>query len=292
MPSLPARRLIDVGPGDARSFEMAIILVLVHEHDLFAARSFLAKALFSHWEAMGHRVVVHAGAAGAPAADLAILHVDRTVVADEYIDAVRAYPLSINAATRDIGKRVVSESLVGPYDAWSGPVIVKTNANAGGIPERMHEEVARRKGIAPPPTARFTSERYQIYESAANVPTELRLDHDLVVERFVPERDPRGYASRHWLFLGDAGWCSRVVGPHPIVKGVDILERRYVDVPDAICAHRKRLGFEFGKIDFVLHEGRPVLLDANRTPALPANLVEPLRGNLAELARGIEAWLE
>jgi hypothetical protein len=181
---------------------------------------------------------------------------------------------------------------VGPYDTWKGPVIVKTNANAGGIPERVHLEVARRKGLAAGPPARYVTERYQVLESIARVPADLRLDPELVIERFLPERDPRGYASRHWIFFGDVGWCARVVGPHPIVKGVDILERREVEVPEAIRAHRERLGFDFGKIDFVIHEGRPVLLDVNRTPTVPPNLTEPLSANLARLSRGIERWIK
>src|SRR5213079_1238108 len=38
------------------------------------------------------------------------------------------------------------------------------------------------------------------------------------------------------------------IGPHP-----EIVEAR------------KRLNFDYGKFDYVLHEGRPVLLDTNKT---------------------------
>jgi hypothetical protein len=270
---------------------MATILVLVHARDLFPARHFMLKSFFPYWEALGHRVIVHEGATRAPAADAAILHVDTTVVSDDYVKAMRAYPVQINVGTRDIGKRVVSENLVGPYDAWRGPVIVKTNANASGVPERVHEEIARRLGEPVLSPVRFMTERYPIYDSLDAVPLELRLDPGLVVEKFLPERDPAGYASRHWIFFGDRERCTRVVGPHPIVKGADLMNRTLVDVPDALRAHRRRLGFDYGKLDFVLHEGRVVLLDANRTPAVPANLTEALRAGMEHLALGIEAWI-
>jgi hypothetical protein len=272
---------------------MATVVVLVHANDLFGARHFMVRSFFPVWEAMGHHVVVHEGAARAPAGDVALLHVDRTVVPDEYVEAMRAYPVAINARARDISKRVVSESLVGPFDAWRGPVIVKTNANAGGVPEKLHDEIARRRGEAPrglPP--RYMTERYPIFDSIDAVPTAMRLDPELVVERFLPERDERGYASRHWIFFGDRERCTRVVGPHPIVKGQDILDRTVVPVPEELRAHRERLGFDYGKLDFVVHEGRVVLLDANRTPTIPANLTEALRAGMEHLARGLDGFVQ
>ncbi|MGO8992446.1 MAG: hypothetical protein ACLQVI_03905 [Polyangiaceae bacterium] len=270
---------------------MATILVLAHENDLFRSRPFMIKSFLPYWEAQGHRVLVHEGAARAPAADIAILHVDCTVVPDEYVEATSAYPVVVNGAARDIGKRVVSENLVGPYDAWRGPVLVKTNANASGLPERLHEEVARRKGQPVARPARFMSERYPIFDSIDDVPVEMRLDPELVVEKFLPERDPRGYASRHWIFFGNRERCTRVVGPHPIVKGVDVLDRAPVEIPEELRRHRGRLGLDFGKLDFVVHEGRVVLLDANRTPAVPENLREALRTGMENLAQGIAAWI-
>jgi hypothetical protein len=274
---------------------MATILVLTHPNDFFRSRQFLIQTLFPHWTDMGHRVVVHEGTADLPAADLAILHVDLTVIPDEYVEAMGKYRVGVNRATRDIGKRVVSANLVGPYDDYRGPVIVKTNANAGGIPERLHEEVARRKGDLPTSPVRYMSERYPIFASYGEVPAELRLDPALVVEKFLPERERTGeewgYCSRHWIFLGDRDRCTRLLGPHPIVKGVDMIRRDAVPVPDEMRVHRTRLGFDFGKFDFVLHEGRPVLLDVNRTPALPGNLSEVVKAGMRELAKGIDALL-
>ncbi len=270
---------------------MATILVLTHPHDLFRSRPFLVHALFPHWTDMGHRVVVHEGTTNLPGADAVLLHVDRTLVADDYIDALRGYRVAINGATRDIGKRAISANLVGPYDDYRGPVIVKTNANAGGIPERLHEEIARRKGEPLGPPVRYMTERYPVFASIAAVPAALRLDPDLVIEKFLPERGDGGYHSRHWLFLGDRDRCHRLLGPHPVVKGGDMIQREPVPIPDEMRAARARLGFDYGKFDFVLHEGTPVLLDVNRTPTLPANLSAPVKAAMGELSKGIDALL-
>jgi len=272
---------------------MAKILVLTHVHDLYAERSFMAAHLARHWSAAGHEVIVQAGPHGAPRADVGILHVDTTVVPREYVDALAGCAVVVNGATLDISKRAYSENLVGPYDAYDGPVIVKTNANSGGIPEALHDARARRLGqpaLARPP--RHMLGAYPIFDSLSAVPLELRGDPALVVEKFLPERDPRGYATRHYTFFGDRERCGRVVGPHPVVKGADMIARTAVDVPDAIRAWRRKLGFDYGKIDFVIHDGKPVLIDANRTPTMPRGELGPVvQAGMAELAQGLAAFL-
>jgi hypothetical protein len=51
---------------------------------------------------------------------------------------------------------------------------------------------------------------------------------------------------------------------------------------------RRELGFDFGKLDFVLRDGKAVLLDANRTPALD----EPELGRTAMLSEGLWSFLQ
>ena len=53
----------------------------------------------------------------------------------------------------------------------------------------------------------------------------------------------------------------------------------------------ERLGFDYGKFDFAIHEGVPVLFDVNRTPTLPENLTEALVKANIDLARGLDAFL-
>jgi hypothetical protein len=53
---------------------------------------------------------------------------------------------------------------------------------------------------------------------------------------------------------------------------------------------RSRLGFDYGKFDYVMHEGRAVLLDANSTPGISSR-TEQLILSADELARGLEEWI-
>jgi len=53
---------------------------------------------------------------------------------------------------------------------------------------------------------------------------------------------------------------------------------------------RRKLGFDYGKFDYVVHEGRAHLLDANRTPgALQDGKLNLVIGG--KLARGVECYL-
>lgn len=55
------------------------------------------------------------------------------------------------------------------------------------------------------------------------------------------------------------------------------------------CANR--LGFDYGKFDFVMHEGRAVLLDANKTPGRARNLSKIVAAGTANLADGFEGLI-
>jgi hypothetical protein len=70
------------------------------------------------------------------------------------------------------------------------------------------------------------------------------------------------------VFFGPRERASVSFSPSPVVKRVNTIRSEFVpDVPEAIREARGRLGFDYGKFDFVIHQGRPVLLDANSTPA-------------------------
>jgi hypothetical protein len=270
---------------------LGTVLVVTHAHDRFHQRQFLLKGLFGPWEAAGHRVIVREGPGDLPPADVAILHVDRSEVPREYLVALRAYPLVVNRAVVDIRKRTFSQQLVVRGDGYDGPVIVKTDRNSGGVPEALNEEASMLLGNQAGPRVRFMKERYPIFDAAHLVPGSVWNDPELVVEKFTPEKEPRGYCLRVWVFFGSRWRCSKVIGAHPVVKAADAIERVPVPVPDELWAWRERLGFDYGKFDFVLHEGRPVLLDVNRTPTSPPKLSDAMRAGSAALSEGIEAFL-
>lgn len=271
---------------------MATIAVLTGEHDAFHGREFMLQRLFPHWIEAGHFVVVHQGPGEPPPADLAILHVDLTVVPRDYTEQLGRYRTVVNGATGDIRKRTYSRQLVSRGDGWEGPVIVKTDANCGGLPEAHWEQMEVRKGRGAGGSVRYIAGPYPIFDSASRVPPEVWEDWQLIVERFLPERDGEGYATRAYVFFGDHERCNRVAGPHPIVKAADATTRVPVAVPDQIRDERRRLGFDYGKIDFVLHDGTPILLDANRTPTMPGGAIsETVQNGMRDLSRGIESFL-
>lgn len=220
------------------------------------------------WRALGLEVVHRFGPDAAVTADLALLHVDLSVVPPEYLALARAYPRLLNGAVADIRKSAVSRLLVGPSDPVAGPVIVKTDLNSGGAPERQRGVGARRWRW---PWSR-RPDAYRVFGSLAQVPRRLRRDPGRVVERFVPEREGALYAVRVWHFLGDRGSCRRLLGPDPILRAGSQARAQDVEVPEDLRAARAALGFDYGKFDFVVHGGAAFLLDANKTPGAPPGL--------------------
>jgi len=237
------------------------IAVLWHKTDRKRDLShYLVDFFADQWRELGHEVV-YAFGRFVPA-DLAILHVDLSVVPDRYLALAARYPRTLNGAVRDIRKSVISRLRAGPDH--DGPVIVKSDLNCAGVPERDRLRRAGRRFASP--------EDYRVYERAADVPKEAWGDPACIVERFVPERDGDLYCVRLYHFLGGRSSCSRLASREPIVRGPNHRRVDKVEVHDEIVAARRAMGFDFGKFDYVVHDGRPVLLDANKTPSIPREM--------------------
>lgn len=272
---------------------MAHIVLLTHVYDDFRNRDFLLRRLAGHWLDAGHEVSLTAGLDNWPDGDAAVMHIDLSLVPAAYAEAARRYPVVVNGAAVDVRKRRVSRNLVARNDGWSGPVVIKTDLNYGGIPEKQAADAFRRDGRPPdlpPGPVVSTTRPYPVLNSASEVPADVWDNPGLVVERFLPERDARGYWMRAWVFLGDRERCTRYCGTQPIVKSATILARESVPVPDEIRAERERLGFDYGKFDFVVRDGTAILLDANRTPSAPPPNPE-IEASNRHLAGGLEALL-
>jgi hypothetical protein len=54
---------------------------------------------------------------------------------------------------------------------------------------------------------------------------------------------------------------------------------------------RRDLGFDFGKFDYAMVDGRPVLFDANRTPTFGDTAREVYAPIAQSLARGIASFI-
>ena len=244
---------------------MASIVVLIEPLDRHMRQSYLLMPLVRRWTAAGHRVKVHAGAERPPPGDIAFLHTDLTVVPQPYLEAMRRYPVAVNGAVGDLRKRTFSRQLLRRDARYDGPVMVKSDLNSGGRPEagkRNRERLLAREAQAP-----AASDVYEVYASIAEVPGDVWERADLVVEKFLPERDGEAYCLRQYYFLGDAEAGYLMRSREPMVKGESALSMAPAPVPPEIRELRRQLRFDYGKFDFVLRDGRAVLFDANRTPS-------------------------
>jgi hypothetical protein len=166
-------------------------------------------------------------------------------------------------------------SLPPRYPLPNGPVIVKTNRNCGGGAEGVHaqrESWLQRKirGVRRRLHWTWRSEigmyDYKVFSSPAKVPLPVWFNPGLVVERFLPERHDGYYCMRTWIFLGDDDECKLFYAKTPIVKSTIAVRTEDADIPDELREIRRKLGFDYGKFDFGVVDGRVVLYDPNRTP--------------------------
>jgi hypothetical protein len=272
---------------------MARIVLITHVYDNFRDRDFLLRNLAGHWLDAGHEISLVEGLGNWPDGDVAVMHVDLSVVPSAYSEAAKRYPIVVNGAAVDVRKRLVSRNLVARNDGWTGPVIVKTDLNFSGIPEKQAAECFRRDGNPadlPPGPIVSTTRPYPILGSPDEVPADVWDNPGFVVERFLPEQDALGYWVRAWVFFGDRERCTRYRGTHPIVKSATIVAHEPAPVPEELRAERERLGFDYGKFDFVVRDGQALLLDANRTPSAPPPNPE-IEASNARLAGGLESLL-
>ncbi len=280
---------------------MARVLILVHERASLSDTSYFLRSIAGVWSEQGHTVIEQRGPVHpAPEADIAFLHVDMTKVSDDSIRFLGRYPRAVNIGTGDISKRLVSRFIVEPGDGYKGPVIVKTDANCGGLKESAVKRARRggrladslRNRLPWPMRSRIDTAEYRVFDSTDAVPRAVWRNRHLVVERFQPEMKGDLFCLRTWVFLGDRETSSICYAREPVVKSHTIIGRDALDgVPDELRAMRRDLGFDFGKFDYVLRDGRVILFDANRTPSLGDFPPEQYLPRVLHLADGLPALL-
>jgi hypothetical protein len=286
------------------------IAILLHEKDLYPqSAGFFIWSLCDIWREWGIEIVPLKGINKYVEADLLIPHVDTTVLPEEYADFFQKYPRVVNRRLRDISKRLVSRNLLTRMDSYDGPVIVKTNFNYGAIPElRLHgceitfpkkakkgfwdailNRQAKNTNLCWEKINCMDPDHYQIFPSIKDVPEGVFVNESLVVERFLPEYKNGIYYLRVYKFFGDRAYCARLGSKDPIVKQKNIVSREEVSIPDEVVAFRNELGMDYGKLDFVIREGRVIVFDVNRTPGLIKS-EEQLKANALKLAPGISCF--
>jgi hypothetical protein len=279
---------------------VATLIVIIHEFDVFRVRDrvsgkvdspYLLFEVLRQLEALGHSAVISRGPR-TPRGDAALLHVDSTIVEPEYLALARHYPLAINFRTGDISKRATSRLLLSRDDRWDGPVMVKSNYNNNAVMEDLHNRGAAKTGQPLPHPGVTRGGAYSVLESISDVGDDIWSDPSLVVERFLPEPDPEGgFVLRTWVFMGARERCTRFVTADKVSKAADILRSQPIEVPPKLRAERERLGFDFGKFDWVMHDGEPVLLDANRTPGVATAIQALMKEGARNLAEGLHGLL-
>lgn len=271
-------------------------LVSISSQDLPLKHAYMLSALRAIWGEQG--IDTHVARAFHPEADLCILHHDRTFLADDDIPLAPVGVRVLNGAVRDISKRRYSTLLLTPESGWTGPVILKTNLNHFGAPERrdggktlvgeLRHLLARRSWRL---ARTLPKGGYPVLDSLRAVPDWVWRDPALIVEKFLPERKDGLYCLRGWLFFGEASYGYRLFATDPLVKLKSITGYEYIDTlpPEPVRRMRDEMAFDFGKFDYVIHDGEPILLDANKTPSLA-------RGARSErvlrLARALQPYLK
>jgi hypothetical protein len=294
------------------------VSILLHERDVRAHRvAYIVWHLARVWRdrGVGGRdvsVSVEHGPAGRADADVVVNHVDLTVVPAPYLAYLGRFPVAVNGRCTDISKRRVSGAPLRPGEPWDGPVIVKPDANCGGIgEERLQRETPlcrlfrasrlacaslggsrRRERERWRSLRRLPSEEYPVFGSLADVPAEVLENPALVVERFVPEREGDLYAIRTYTHFAGRAISRRVLSTEPVVKAGGVVRRDEVEPPAEVVDAARRFGLDFGKVDYVVHDGRATVLDVNRTPTFGARLDDAGRLATADvLSAGLEALL-
>ncbi|MCQ4166536.1 hypothetical protein [Tahibacter harae] len=79
---------------------MSRIVLITHTCDDFRRRKFLLGTVARHWIEAGHEVSAAAGLGDGPAGDIAVMHLDLSVVPEAYSQASAAAPLRWEADAR------------------------------------------------------------------------------------------------------------------------------------------------------------------------------------------------
>ncbi len=271
------------------------IVILVHHNDKLEQVRYFMPEFAKIWREKGLKVTILHGIKEFVPADLAILHVDLTVVDEAYRKFIGRYPRVLNGKCTNISKSFFSKNILRLEDHYLGPVIVKTDANCGGIQEAALCKY-KNKILSYLPWSLANSlapQNYRVYQVKEDVPYLVWFNRHLVVEKFKAERQDNLYVCRNWVFFGDRETNALNYVENPIAKADHAIKREVVkEVPSELRAIRASLGFDFGKFDYGIVNGEVVLYDINKTPSLGNLPMERFLPNVKLLAEGIENYVK
>ena len=258
-------------------------------------QGFLIAKLACHWQRAGYRITN--GPVSRIDTDLAILHINQTRIPEDILPDNPCNSPFLNGNVLDISKSSFSTLRVLPEDNWEGSVIIKSDLNCFGNPEWRKSEsgvwAKTRRRLAKRAWSlvrQLPPERYPVLKSLKNVPGWVWKNPDIIVERFMPEREQGLYCLRGWVFFGKRGYTYKLYATDPIVKTGTMVKYEFLDEPPVeLVNFRMKNNFDFGKFDYVEIDGVPILLDINKTPYVVSD-GDTLR--LKYLAEGLNEFLE
>lgn len=106
---------------------------------------------------------------------------------------------------------------------------------------------------------------YKIFDKINMVPKHWFHSSNAIVEKFTPEMEDNLYHIRMFQILGDRWTCERLASPHPIVKDANSVKLEVIEPEAEVFEWCKELKLDYGKLDYVMRDGKPILLDVNKT---------------------------
>lgn len=252
------------------------IVVLLHDR----ARHYLLKRyciwfIADYWRKNGYTVKFLFGVSKFVPADLCFVHVDLSVVPDQYLEFANRYPVVVNGSVKDIRKSTFTQHKVTKDSSYPGSVIVKSNLNSAGWPEKVAEMsignllLLKLIRFCDLPYDGFLNQsEYKVYSHVKDVPENYFYDSSYLVEKFLPERDGELYCVNFYKFLGDIHQGVKLWSTNPVITGQGLVKRENIEPNPEIIALRNSLGIDYGKIDYCMRGDKPVLLDVNKTVGL------------------------
>ncbi|MFM8411519.1 MAG: hypothetical protein ACKOCT_14745 [Alphaproteobacteria bacterium] len=263
------------------------VTILLHRHDVrFKRNGYLLHRMLDSWAKSGVAVRIVRDTQLVTPESVLIPHIDLTTRPPEYAGVLDRFPVVVNRRVSTIAKSSFSTILLRRDDPYDGPVIVKTDLNYAGLPEKLlHASIRESLAFYAGEAMRTVGLRlrrhlhrddlelpykpkdYSVWPTLSAVPRGAFENTELVVEKFLPESWAEGYCLRYTYFLGDREMSFLLKSREKVIKGPNAVSCEEIETPPAIASLRERMGFDYGKFDYALRDGEVVLFDANWTPS-------------------------
>lgn len=279
-----------------------VIGVLEYKH-CAGREAWTIRSLEQAWENAGACIRQYSNLSKPPPkVDIWFCHLDSTRMPEGYRKFIDAQPRVVNGELKDIRKTSFSEQLIDSKESsYKGQVIVKSDYNCGGIGDmRMVKGppgVARylpatlRRWMMGIPSGFKPIESYIVYDMVKAVPDECFSDEYTVVEKFLPEKVGRNFALRMMFKLGECVVTYRIISSDKVVKHSNLVSIEQIDTDSRVVDWARLHCVDFGKIDYVICDGKLVVYDVNRTPGSGRVSDENRQAVANCLASGILAYL-